>query len=227
MKSKLLLLHGALGSKKQFAGIKELLADKFDVYDMNFEGHGGLDSDNDFSIQLFTENTKHFIENNGLEKVNIFGYSMGGYVALNTALLYPNLINKIITLGTKFDWNPTSSANEVKMLNPSKIKEKIPHFAEKLKQEHAPANWETVMKKTAGMMLNLGNKSALKEDDFKKIQHDVTIGIGSKDRMVSYEESENTSSLLANGKLVLLESVPHPIDRIDSTILLGYIFSYF
>jgi pimeloyl-ACP methyl ester carboxylesterase len=120
---------------------------------MNFEGHGGLASDENFSIRLFTKNTQHFIEQNKLENINIFGYSMGEYVALNTAVQYPQLINKIVTLGTKFDWNPMSSANEVKMLNPSKIKGKIPHFAEKLKAEHAPLDWEIVIKKTAKMML--------------------------------------------------------------------------
>lgn len=47
---KLLLLHGALGSKNQFKSLKEILKSDFDVYDFNFEGHGGLVSDADFSI---------------------------------------------------------------------------------------------------------------------------------------------------------------------------------
>lgn len=66
MKPKLLLLHGALGSKKQFESLKTVLKDKFDIYDFNFEGHGGVKSDKDFSIQLFTDNVVDFMTNNKL-----------------------------------------------------------------------------------------------------------------------------------------------------------------
>ena len=46
------------------------------------------------------------------------GHSMGGYVALKLALKRPELVDRIITLGTKFNWTPEVAAKEVKMLNP-------------------------------------------------------------------------------------------------------------
>ena len=56
MKDKLLLLHGALGSKNQLLSLKATLEKTYEVYDLNFEGHGGIQSINEFSIDLFTEN---------------------------------------------------------------------------------------------------------------------------------------------------------------------------
>ena len=44
MKEKLILLHGALGSKNQFRPLMERLKEYFDMYTMNFEGHGGIGS---------------------------------------------------------------------------------------------------------------------------------------------------------------------------------------
>jgi len=94
MKEQLLLLHGALGSIKQFGFIKESLEESFDVFAINFEGHGGDETSNEFSIQLFTENVIDYIKENSKGETNIFGCSMGGYVALNVALKIPLKIKK-------------------------------------------------------------------------------------------------------------------------------------
>lgn len=223
MKSKLLLLHGALGSSKQFEPLKIQLKDTYELYDLNFEGHGGRSSENEFSIQLFTENVISFLSAKTLSKVNIFGYSMGGYVALNLAHQRPELVDKIITLGTKFDWTEESAAKETRMLNPEKIEEKVPKFAEMLKQQHAPLDWKDLMRKTAQMMLSMGAGAKLHPEQLERIQQNVIIGLGSEDKMVSQEESEKAADLLPNSNFVRLEGIPHPIDRIDPSILAAYI----
>jgi len=226
MKEKLLLLHGALGSKNQFNSLKEKLEELFDLYTLNFEGHGGSKSLNEFStIGLFTENVINYLQKKSINEVSIFGYSMGGYVALNTSLKIPEKINKIITLGTKFKWDMESAEREVKMLDPIKIEEKFPYFAEKLKKEHYPLDWKVVMENTAKMMIRMAKGDKLKDSDFKRIAQSVVIGIGDLDNMVSYEESEYVSMLLPNSKLVKLEGVKHPIDKIGVDELINYIKS--
>jgi esterase/lipase len=201
----------------------EKLEKHFDVHAINFEGHGGDESAKEFSIQLFTENLIDYIQANSIDEANIFGYSMGGYVALNAALKIPEKIKKVLTLGTKFNWDIESAEKEVKMLNPIKIEEKIPLFAEKLKQEHSPQDWKNIMNRTAEMMMNMAKGAKLIESDFKKINQKVIIGIGSLDNMVSYEESEYVSGLLPNSKLIKLSGVKHPIDKIGTDELVNYI----
>lgn len=148
---------------------------------------------------------------------------MGGYVALNTAYQYPEKVNKIVTLGTKFNWDTISTRKEVAMLNPEKIEEKVPNYGQKLHSEHFPLDWKTVVKKTASMMIALSEGKCLKNDNFVQLYHEVVIGIGNLDKMVSYDESKLISSLLPNGKLVTLDGVPHPIDKIDVEKLALYI----
>lgn len=220
---KLILLHGALGAQSHFNELAEELSKSFEVYTLNFDGHGGKESSDDFSIELFSQNLLDFIGENSLEQASIFGYSMGGYVALNAALLSPNKIGRIITLGTKFDWSLESAEKEVKMLNPTIIEEKIPQFAEKLKQEHQPQDWKLVMTKTAKMMLGMGNGLCINDKNFSKIEQDIILGIGSLDNMVSVDETARIAELLPNSKLVKLEGVKHPIDRIETAVLVNYI----
>ncbi|MCH2046495.1 MAG: alpha/beta hydrolase [Saprospiraceae bacterium] len=227
MKKKLLLLHGALGSQKQFDYIRTELEKHFEVYSLDFEGHANHVSEAAFSIELFSKNVLAFLDEKGIDKISIFGYSMGGYVALKTALTAPNRIEKIVTLATKFNWTLESAEQEVKMLNPDKIEAKVPHFAQKLAAEQAPQDWKTVMHKTADMMLAMGAGTRLELANLKQIQTSVIIGIGDLDKMVSYEESEQVAQALPNAQLINLKGIKHPIDRVPSDVLLNYIQNNF
>lgn len=225
MKKPLLLLHGALGSKNQLEPLKNQLASHFEVYPLNFEGHGGDTSESQYSIELFTQNVLDFIETEKLGEVNIFGYSMGGYVALNLASQHPQVISQIITLGTKFDWTPESAAREAKMLNPDVIEEKVPHFANKLSETHKPADWKSLVLRTAEMMKKLGDRPAVNPEKLQQISHKVIIGIGDKDQMVSLEESTLAASHLPNGTLHVFEGFPHPIEKVDLDVLNSFLIS--
>ncbi len=219
----LLLLHGALGSAEQLRGLKQDLGSKYEVYSLNFSGHGGRQNEKPFSINAFTGDVLEFMDSMKLNRTDIFGYSMGGYVALNLALMHPERVGKIVTYGTKFDWTPDSAANEVKMLDPEKIESKVPQFADYLKKIHAPLNWKAVLSNTAEMMIGLGNNPNLNPESLRAIKNPVLIGLGEKDNMVSRGESQKAHESLANGKLRLLEGFVHPIEKNDLKVLAGCI----
>lgn len=224
----LLLLHGALGSKKQFNTIEKYLSGQFTVYTTDFSGHGGNTIPAEpFSIRMFSEDILKLLNENHIEKINIFGYSMGGYAALYLAKRNPERIGKIFTLATKFEWNEEIAAREVKMLDAAKIKEKVPKFAEELKQRHHPQDWELVLSKTAEMMTNLGKQNELREEDYSAIENEVLAGIGDRDKMVTLEETINVYRRLKNGKLIVLPGTPHPLEQVDTGILGNAIVDFF
>lgn len=223
MKNPLLLLHGALGSQQQLQPLAQLLASNYSIHQLNFSGHGGRPAEADFSMDVFVNNVVQYLEENQLQQVSIFGYSMGGYVALCLALKHPHLVDKIVTLGTKFNWSQKAAAKEVKLLNPTIIAEKVPKFAAHLQATHAPNNWEEVLKQTAQMMLGLANGNKLQLEDLKQIQQEVCIGIGSLDNMVTVEESQEAAAALPQGTIQLLEEVYHPLEKNEASALVEYI----
>ena len=109
----LILLHGALGSEKQLHALKNELTN-FNIYTLNFEGHGGRTINGSYSIDRFVQNVLDFMFANQLQNASFFGYSMGGYVALKLAAYHPEKVESIVTLGTKFNWTPEIAAAEVK-----------------------------------------------------------------------------------------------------------------
>lgn len=226
-KPALLLLHGALGASSQFEQLTNILNSSFTIHTLNFSGHGGQSFTEDFSIEQFAKELQTYIEKNHLHNVDVFGYSMGGYVALYLAQSHPNLVNRIYTLGTKFSWSPETAAKEVKMLNPEKIEEKVPAFAKALAERHAPNEWKKVLYRTKDMMLALGEQPALTDSDFAQIKQSVAIGIGSEDNMVSFEESENAANLLPNGSVYIFNEFKHPIEQVDYKKLADELIGFF
>lgn len=211
----ILLLHGAIGAKDQLIPLSEKLKDRFTVHAINFSGHGGEAMPDKFSIELFAKDVLNYLEKNKIEKINIFGYSMGGYVALYLAKHHPEKIGKIFTLATKFLWTPEIAQKEIRMLNADKIAEKIPAFAKILEQRHKPSDWKELLKKTADMMVALGDKNALTLSDLETIQHEAIIGIGDNDSMVTMDETKDVVKALQNGKLLIFEETEHPIEKVN------------
>ncbi len=172
-----------------------------------------------FSIPLFADDVLQYLDANDIQHINLFGYSMGGYVALHFALVHPSRVENIITLGTKFNWSESSAQKDVDLMQPDLIERKVPKFATALEERHAPCDWKTVMRKTAEMMLEMGKGDHLKKSDFLRISQDVLINIGTEDHMVSIQESEDVAALLPQGKIRILEGVKHPIEMVDKAML--------
>ncbi|MEO8446425.1 MAG: alpha/beta fold hydrolase [bacterium] len=225
---KLLLLHGAIGSSVQLEPLAKKLEEFYKVSLLNFSGHGGKEiPDEMFSIEMFAEDVLYFIEKNRLEGINVFGYSMGGYVALYIAKNFPGKVNKIFTIATKFDWTEESSIKESKLLNPDRILQKIPKFAEQLRQRHLPEDWKAVLSKTSEMMLDLGRNNRLKNADLEAIENEVQLSVGDEDTMVTIEETVNAYRHLKNGKLLIIPDTPHPIEKISVDRLTYEIRTFF
>jgi pimeloyl-ACP methyl ester carboxylesterase len=210
----LIILHGALGAQTQFEALKAYLTPDFEIAMFDFEGHGTRTSSRNFSIHHFVENTHAFLKELQWEKPLVFGYSMGGYVALKLESVFPGTFQQIITLGTKFHWNPESAKKEVNLLNPVLIEEKIPAFATYLKSLHGSENWKEVLQKTADMMLEMGEKPPLTEVDLNCVKIPVLSLRGGKDVMVTQEETAWAGVNLHRFEYREINHWQHPIDRI-------------
>ena len=219
----IILLHGAIGAKDQLEPLAaELKQQGYNVFTLSFSGHGQIPFSSNFGIEQFALELEQFIKINNLDKPTVFGYSMGGYVALYLAHQNPNILGNIITLGTKFEWSPEIAQKEVKMLDSKIIIEKVPKFAETLQKRHGQ-DWELLLQKTAEMMISLGNNKALTLNNFASIENKALIGLADKDNMVSLEETTAVYKQLKNGAMYMLPNTKHPIETVDVGLLVVFI----
>ena len=223
----ILLLHGAIGAIEQLYQLEQKLTDSFTVHTLNFSGHGSSAfAVEEFSIKLFASEVIAFLNKNKIDSISIFGYSMGGYVAMYLAKNHPQRIKKIITLATNFTWDENIAAQEIKMLNADKIEEKLPDFAAALQNRHAPNNWKTVLGKTAAMLTAMGKDNPLKAADYPGIQHPVLLMLGDRDKMVALDETVEVYKNLPKAQLAILPNTAHPIEMLNADRLTSEIKTF-
>ena len=224
----LLLLHGALGASTQFKALIPLLREKYDVHTLEFEGHGSSPPKNrPFRLNHFAENVLEYMKMNAVKAADIFGHSMGGVVGLYLARFYPKRIKRVFTLGTKFVWTSEIAEKENVFLDPKKLIEKVPKYANELQRRHTASGFEKILEMIREMNVSLAKDSILKNEDIEKINKKVRIGVGDRDYMVSIEESINVYRLLQHGELQIFPDTPHPLERVSIQSLAFSIVNFF
>jgi pimeloyl-ACP methyl ester carboxylesterase len=226
MKPTILLLHGALNTSEQFSLLSAKLQPYFEVHSLDFSGHSQVPYEGVLDMQVLIKDIARYVEQMENETCHIFGYSMGGYAAVSYAKTLPKKLGKIVTLATKWDWNPTSAAQEVAMLDPVVMSAKIPTYVAKLQSLFGADHWSKVVQNTAALMYDLGHGGGLAEDDLRKIETDVLILRGSEDKMVTAASSMEVARWLQNGTYQEIAGAPHPLEKVDVDVLVSEIVGF-
>ena len=95
----LVLLHGFTGSSANWAAQVGFLADHFRVVTVDLLGHGATNAPSDparYAIERQAADILGILDALEVERAHLLGYSMGGRLALFTALTYPDRINHLI-----------------------------------------------------------------------------------------------------------------------------------
>ncbi len=175
---------------------------------------------------MFADDVTYFVKKNKLEGINVFGYSMGGYIALWLATYEPNLVKSVFTLGTKLKWSEEEAQKEIKLLVADKIENKIPGFALQLFERHKPDDWKKTVSQTALLIENLG-KHHLSQNDFTSLKAHVKLTIGDKDSMVTTDETHQTHQLIPNSQFKILPDTIHPFEKVNTFMLAEEIKLFF
>jgi pimeloyl-ACP methyl ester carboxylesterase len=93
----MILLHGGLGSGEMFGPILPALSANHLVIAPDLQAHGRTaDIDRPISERLMADDIAALIDHLELEKPDIVGYSLGGGVAFQMAVTYPDKVRKAV-----------------------------------------------------------------------------------------------------------------------------------
>src|SRR5207247_10394839 len=106
----LLLLHGGLGATVMFDEVRPALSKDRQVIAVDLQAHGRTgDIDRPLSYDAMADDIAALLKNLGIEKADVMGYSVGGGVALRTAVRHPEVVRKLVLVSTAFrrdGWYP-------------------------------------------------------------------------------------------------------------------------
>lgn len=99
----LLLLHGAFMTIEAFGPVLSGLAATRQVIAVEQQAHGRTaDIDRPLSYEQMADDTAALLRYLNVPEADVVGYSMGGSVALQLALRYPELVGKLVVAGSAF-----------------------------------------------------------------------------------------------------------------------------
>jgi pimeloyl-ACP methyl ester carboxylesterase len=106
----LVLLHGGFGGIDMFGQLLPALAQTRQVIGVELQGHGHTaDIDRPLSFEQMADDVAALIKHLGLERADIFGFSLGGGVALQIAIRHPDVVRKLALASTPYKrdgWYP-------------------------------------------------------------------------------------------------------------------------
>ena len=93
----LILLHGGLMSSETFGPVLPQLSERHQVIAPDLQGHGRTaDIDRPLDVRLMADDIAALIDHLELDKPDVVGYSLGGGVALQTAVKYPTKVRRLV-----------------------------------------------------------------------------------------------------------------------------------
>lgn len=102
----LILLHGGAGATEMWAQVTPQLSRVRKAVAADLQAHGRTaDIDRSLRYATMADDVYGLVEFLQLGKVDLMGYSLGGVVALRTAIQHPNIVRKLILVSTPFERN--------------------------------------------------------------------------------------------------------------------------
>jgi pimeloyl-ACP methyl ester carboxylesterase len=217
----LVVLHGAFGwanAFPQLARNRQLIA-------VELQGHGQTAlTDRLMTFEQLADDVAALIRHLKLERADVFGYSMGGVVALGVALRHPDVVGKVAITGSHS--GKAADAFEPETLK--QFKSLAADFAPPPLKSHYdqvapdPTQWPALV---AGVRKMGVEFQGFSPDDLRAIQSPVLITLGDRDG-IRVEHVVEMYRLIPNAQLAVFPNATHFMIFQDPDKLLGTVATF-
>lgn len=214
----LLVVHGAYMNIEQMGEIIPMLAKTHQVIAVELQGHGRTtDIDRPITYPNLADDLAAFMEAIGVEKADVFGYSMGSAAALQLAIRHPEKVDQLVAASVAYDvtgWQPAFQAfiptmapelfvgtpmeEEYKKLaaNPEGFRALVEKL---IALEKEPMAWEAEVKQLKTPMLIIAGDA-----DVSTLEHNVALF-----RLLGGGEMGDMGQPLPASRLAILPATSH------------------
>ena len=217
----LLLLHGIAGSTEmETAPLLRRMAETHYTIALDFSGHGRSHDPDDapLSFGIFTDNVVATLDHLEIGRAHLFGFSMGGAVALKMARDHPARIRKIAAHATYVYWDAPQAAVMAQRLDPTAIRDSNEAAARRMAQAHGQDRWEARFEAMQSFADRLPDMAPSAED-LAALEAPALISACDRDPFFEMESSVRLQKNLPDARLVVLPGERHALHAVDLDIL--------
>lgn len=196
----LILLHGYSLSSQSWRPYVADFDQEYKVYLVDLTGHGKSEAfKEDLNIKSVAEDLQVLIRYLDLPKIQAIGFSFGGDVLFQLALLEPALIQSMITIGAVGTWTVNDFPQYQKGFT-FENRSDFPWLATSHQSEE----------QVKGIMRQFMNYTVkLSDSQLKQIQPEVLLTLGDDDEGMNLEEVVRVKKHLPHSDLWILPNVSH------------------
>lgn len=188
----LLLLHGNGENSEYFIHQISFFSQQYRVIALDTRGHGSSPrGGRPFTIGQFAEDLHDFMEERGISRAHLLGFSDGGNIALRFALDYPEMVEKLILNGANL--NPKGVKASVQL--PIEVGFRIAALFAK----HHPC-----ARKKAELLGLMVQQPSIQPEELHHLQIKTLVLAGSND-MIKERHTKMIYENLPNGELAIIE----------------------
>ncbi|MEX2232560.1 MAG: alpha/beta hydrolase [Cyclobacteriaceae bacterium] len=200
----LFLLHAFTESTKSWASYVSDYANDFEVYVVDLKGHGKSAMFTEkFSMRSAAEEIDALVKHLNLNSINAIGFSYGGELLFQLALLHPGLIKSMIVIGACGSWDVNDYPDWIEYLSYKNIKN-LPWMREQQTSEEQ-------IKAILAQMPNF--TFSVTESEMKSIQAKTLFVLGDQDSSIPLECISSARKNLPKSYLWIVPKTGHSAHR--------------
>lgn len=215
----LVLVHGVAMRAEDWAPLFHALSKRHRVYAPDLLGYGESDQprDSDYSVATQEEVVRGFMDAMRLQKADVAGVSMGGWVALKLAAEHPERVQRLVLLssaGLGFKSQLTENTFSATTVDEqrasfrlqSDLAPKLPDFILRDVIRHSKKKaW--IVRASMRSMLTRGD--LLMDRKLQRVRMPVLIVAGTSDRIVPFDIAVRLKKEMPHAQLVPLQGCGH------------------
>lgn len=231
----LILLHTIGGSAAEYTRIAPYLSRHFQVIALDLPGHGESYPLDEFGpVPDIAQTIIHLLDELGLKQVNLAGNSLSGTNAIETAILYPERVEKIALISGTGPWadqpglpkryNLPTHSSENKEINWFRSQFHDPTRADEPGFFHW---WVASRSRADDEMIRAWRRRPLLEQPLSACKAPVLLIIGEEDPLHPRAWAEAWLQLLPKGHLHVIPGVRHFLNLEAPEQLAAALISFF
>jgi pimeloyl-ACP methyl ester carboxylesterase len=212
----LVLIHGSGGSRLHWPPQLRRLPN-YHVFGLDLPGHGDSPGEGETTIVGYVRRVVDWLDEQGIERAVLAGHSMGGAIAMTTALEEPDRVAGLILVGTGGRLRVTDEILQT-TADPLRFKEAVEAITT---WSYGDQTSEKIVELAKMRMLEIrpeiihGDYTACNQfdicDELPEIQTPTLIICGEQDRLTPLKYARHLDAEIPKSTLVLIEGAGHMV----------------